>query len=522
MPQVTAPVPILMVDDRAQELLVLQSILANPEYELVSARSGEEALKLLLDRDFALVLLDLMMPGMDGFEVASFIRRRPRSKLTPIVFLTAAGTEVTAIHRAYAVGGVDYLAKPIDAEIVKAKVAIFVELFRKDRQLLLQSEALRESDKRERALQMAEMKLAHDKRYRDLAEAIPQMVWTARPDGAWDYCNRRWCDYTGFDFEHTRDWRWLDAVHAEDRENLRTRWRESVAGTRPFEVEARLRRGADGVFRWHLARAVPETDDAGGVVAWLGTCADVEDFKGAIRVRDDFLAVAAHELRTPLTALRLRLEGIRRRQAKSNGGTDSPVAEKIEDGIRQVARLGRLVDALLDVSRIEAGHLKLDREEFDLAEAVRDVVDRLHESAELAGCAVELRATTAPGHWDRLRIEEVMANLLLNAIKYGAGKPVSVRVSVDDETRTARLEVQDFGIGIAPEHLHRIFQRFERAAPTEHYGGFGIGLYITRQIVEAHGGSIGVATAPGAGSTFTVRLPTRVENSRTSPRQDPA
>src|SRR5262245_29668151 len=182
-------VDILVVDDRREDLLVIESILGDRGYNLVTASSASAALRKVLEHDFAAILLDVRMPDMDGFELAAFIKQRERSRLTPIIFLTAAGAEVGSIYRAYSVGAVDYLMKPLDPDVLRAKVAIFAELFRKDQRIHEQAEQLRASE-------LARLKVINDRRYKNLAEAIPAMVWTANPAGAVTFINRRWTEYT--------------------------------------------------------------------------------------------------------------------------------------------------------------------------------------------------------------------------------------------------------------------------------------------------------------------------------------
>ncbi|WP_375769150.1 ATP-binding protein [Archangium gephyra] len=228
----------------------------------------------------------------------------------------------------------------------------------------------------------------------------------------------------------------------------------------------------------------------------------------SVRLRDEFLAVASHELKTPLTPLRLQLQGLRR-AVEGQGG--EPVApERILRAVRgcesQVRKLAGLVNDLLDVAKLARGRLPLHLEAVDLGAVVREVLEQLSSEAARAGCEVELvDGTAVVGQWDRLRLEQVVTNLLTNAFKYGAGRPIHVRV--EWEEGRARLSVRDEGIGIAPEHRGRIFGKFERAVSERHYGGLGLGLHITQQIVSALGGAILVDSEVGRGSTFTVELP---------------
>jgi signal transduction histidine kinase len=235
-----------------------------------------------------------------------------------------------------------------------------------------------------------------------------------------------------------------------------------------------------------------------------------QEAQNAVRLRDEFLGIASHELKTPLTPLRLKLQMLQR---QVNGAllesTPLPVervSESLDVTLRQVRKLTDLVDNLLDVSRITAGRLRLELEELDSSSVAAELLSRFAPSAVQLGCALELHAPEPVfGRWDRLRVEQVVTNLLSNALKYGAGRPVVVRVEEDGER--ARLTVRDQGTGIAEEDLGRIFERFERAVSDRHYGGLGLGLYITRQIVEAFGGTVRVASEPGRGSTFTLELP---------------
>nr|WP_269149129.1 ATP-binding protein [Corallococcus macrosporus] len=228
----------------------------------------------------------------------------------------------------------------------------------------------------------------------------------------------------------------------------------------------------------------------------------------AVRARDSFLSVASHELNTPLTSLTLNIQALRRDMEPRAGGAASPEAlsAKVVAVQRQVSRLSSLVRELLDVSRITAGRLRLEREDLDLAALTREVVPRFSEDLARAGCELRLDARgPATGHWDRLRLEQVLQNLLSNAIKYGRGRPIEVRVEADDAR--AWLTVKDQGVGIPPEGHARLFQRFERLASERHYGGLGLGLWIVKQIVDAMEGRIRVESEPGQGSTFTVELP---------------
>ena len=234
----------------------------------------------------------------------------------------------------------------------------------------------------------------------------------------------------------------------------------------------------------------------------------VDDLQQAVRARDEFLSIASHELKTPLTSLQLQVDGYRRmvEQQPDLPAANAKLAKKMATIAQQTERLTVLIEHLLDVTRVTSGRLVLEPERVDLTDIVRRVLVLFQDGIERAGVTVELRQLVpVMGHWDRLRIEEVVGSLLGNALKYGDHQPVEISVGpVEDR---ARLVVTDHGIGLSPEERERIFQRFERAVPETHYGGFGLGLWMVRQVVEAHRGSIQVISEKGRGSTFIVELP---------------
>jgi PAS domain S-box-containing protein len=231
----------------------------------------------------------------------------------------------------------------------------------------------------------------------------------------------------------------------------------------------------------------------------------IAELEAAVRARDDFLSIASHELRNPVNAVQLQLVGVLRAYQR---GTDEVRPDELRDRVAQangqVGRLTRLLDNLLDVSRISAGSIVLEPEELDLAEVVRSVIDQVRGESEDRQIQFGDREPVV-GRLDRLRVEQVVSNLLSNAIKYGDGQPIVI--SLDHDGRSARLSVKDRGIGIAPDQHERLFARFERGVSRRQYGGFGLGLWITRQLVDAMGGSISVDSRPGHGATFSIVLP---------------
>jgi PAS domain S-box-containing protein len=224
-----------------------------------------------------------------------------------------------------------------------------------------------------------------------------------------------------------------------------------------------------------------------------------------VRERDEFLSVASHELRTPVTALQLQLQLLHRAAQRSVEALPVDLGQRFASLERQTRRLALLVNELLDVSRMRLGHVELRLEALDLAEVAREAADNVATELARSGSTLALDLQPVTGRWDRQRLEQVISNLLVNASKFGEGRPIELRI--DPGAEGARIRVSDQGIGISAEQQERVFERFARAVPAQNFGGLGLGLYISRQLVEAHGGTIEVTSAPGAGATFTVLLP---------------
>jgi PAS domain S-box-containing protein len=353
-----------------------------------------------------------------------------------------------------------------------------------------------------------------ENRFQIMADAAPVLLWMSDTDGLCTYFNQSWLAFTGRTVEEEWGVGWAEGIHFEDFQRCMDTYLAAFNVRKVFEMEYRLRRH-DGEFRWILDRGTPRYGPGGIFAGYIGSCIDITDRKRletqlvkAVRDRDDFLSIASHELRTPLTTLRLEIESLRRslRLRPETALSNGQLARNVEVAGTQTARLVALVENLLDVSRLASGRLELQMSEFDLSELLDEIVGRMRPALEAARCSLEVvEQANIVGKWDRLRLDQVISNLLTNAAKYGAGQPVEV--SLRRGHAFAHLEVRDHGIGIAPEDQDRIFQRFERAASGTHYGGFGLGLWISREIVLALGGSIELESSPGAGATFAVLLP---------------
>ncbi len=347
-------------------------------------------------------------------------------------------------------------------------------------------------------------------RFATLAELVPQLVWTAAPDGTVDYFNQRWYDYTGTTAAQALGHGWAHVLHPDDREATWERWQAALRSGQPVEVEYRLR-GADGRHQWFLARGVPLRDAGGRVARWFGTCTNIEAQKRAEqalreadRAKDEFLAMLGHELRNPLGAIGSAVRVLD--SAAKQDATAGRAQAVIE---RQVGHLVRLVDDLLDVGRVTAGKIALNRRPLDLADAAANVVTAWRAAGRTDRHRVAVEAVSVWVDADETRLEQVIANLLGNALKYTPpGGSVVVWVKADGDG--AVLEVQDSGVGIPSDLIGRVFDLFVQGdrALDRAQGGLGIGLTLVRRLVELHGGTVEARSAGlGRGSTFTVRLP---------------
>jgi len=499
---------ILVVDDQPSNLTAVQATLEPLGTELLLARSGEEALKRLMEfHEVAVILLDVRMPGMDGFETARLIKQRERSRHIPIVFLTGLDEDETHVFRGYEHGAVDYIRKPIDPDVLRSKVRVFVDLHERGVALRRQAELLREHE-------LAAMERRHEERYRAIIDAAPQIVWVLDTRGEVQYANERWRAFSGLPRGETRLAALRRFVHRDDDEALLRCWQAAVEAGEPFEAQFRLRRAADGARRWHLGRGVPQRDDAGRVTGWVVTATDIDDQKrievalqeteqalrAASEAKDVFLAAASHELRTPLTVAKAQT-GLALRRL---GDTDAGRALTMID--RQIGRMVRLVEDLLDVGRLQSGRLTLERETFDLVEMLHETRERMQLLSEAH--PIELDTPDAlPFFGDRSRVEQVVTNLVSNAIRYSPEGGV-VRISLAQVGDGVRISVRDAGMGIPAERQAEIFERFGQAHGVR-YGGLGLGLTIAHGIVAQHGGDIRVESSgvPGEGSVFHVDLP---------------
>jgi len=379
----------------------------------------------------------------------------------------------------------------------------------------------------------AEASREGEDRFRSLAEAIPQIVWTTDPEGNHDYFNRRWFEYTGQSFESSRDWGWHGVVHPDDSEECLRRWTHSLGTGEPYEVEYRFRRGADGAWRWFLGRATPVRDKSGRIVKWFGTCTDIDDQRRAIdqlsqseeryrnravelarltrqlkhtatslerrnRELDQFAYVASHDLKAPLRAIANLSEWI---EEDLDGQLPPDAAHKMQLLRGRVHRMEGLINGLLQYSR--AGRTAEAEELVDTAALVGEVVDSL--SPQL-GFTVEVRPPMPHLVCERLLLGQVFSNLISNAIKHHDRPEGWIVVSARDLGESWEFSVADDGPGIAPAYHEKVFAIFQTLQPRDRVESTGIGLALVKKIVEGRGGTVGLESA-GRGSTFRFSWP---------------
>lgn len=629
-----SPAKILLVDDHEANLLALEVVLQPLGQELVKARTGEEALRLLLHEDFAVVLLDIRLGGMDGFEVAQSIRAQERSKQTPIIFVTAYESDDFPLAKAYTLGAVDYLVKPLAPEILRAKVEVFLSLFCRTEQI------------RQLQRQQSENEALH--RFRAIIEhswdgyafiGTDSIIHYASPSNfrILGYRLEEFIGHSVFEFMHPDDkdrmqklfaallaqpggvitsvyryrhkdgrWRWLeatgtnllddpavraiignyrditeqkeseqaraelaaivesseDAIIGEDLQGNVTSWNQGAerlygfraeeivgksisvlhfaegAGDSPNLLE-RLGRG-EWVEPFHTVRrrkdgtrvdvslsVSPIKDSEGRMIGAAKIARNIgpqkrleeelrrhaRELAEAHRHKDEFMAMLAHELRNPLAPMRTGVHILRQSQ------TPPEVRQRTHDMMdRQLRHLSRLIDDLLDVSRIVRGKVQLRRERLDLRYVVRTVAHDRRPVLEQAGLTLLLDVSETPVCvlGDQTRLTQVLNNLLDNSVRFAKGRnTVTVRIRADAEHRQAVLSVRDEGIGIDPKLLPHVFTPFLQADRSldRSRGGLGLGLSMVKGLVELHGGRAeAFSEGPGRGAEFAIRLPLEQES----------
>lgn len=466
-----------MVDDRPDNLLALEAVLSHPEYHLVKASSGSEALSLLLQWNFALILLDVQMPDMDGFETVSWIRQNERFKQIPVILITAINKEMSHIHRGYKEGVADYLFKPFDPEILRAKVAVFADLYRKNLTIKEQARLLLESERRERERRLTELELENLRRYRSLADAIPHIVLKFQFDGIADYFNRFWTHYTGLTLEQSLGRGWQTAIHPEDLASFLETWKQArMNGEGDFEIECRIRRLTDGTYRWHLVRIVKETQLGGELVGWLGTCTEIHERKQAaermeqeqelleqavesrtrelIRAQKDILEISEKEQKRIgqdlHDGLAQQLAGISFKSKILQQKLDKKAPQEAGEAYEI---LDLLKKAIGETKRLARGFYPIELERHGLYSALQELVINTEKMFNIT-CVCRWDAVKLEDRGMECHIYRIVQEALHNAIKHGKAKRVTVCGT--QKENTIEVTVEDDGKGLPDQD--EIFQ----------------------------------------------------------------
>jgi signal transduction histidine kinase/DNA-binding NarL/FixJ family response regulator len=548
---IDAPVRLLLVDDRPENLLALEAILEPLGQIMVRATSGEEALRQVLVNDFAVILLDVQMPGMNGFETAKLIKAREKTRHIPIIFLTAISKEERYVFEGYSVGAVDYMSKPFQPDILRSKVMVFVDLYRKQRQLADQEQLLREHERRELELRHRAELSEREARFGEIVgsamDAIISFDASRRVTlfnaAAERMFGRAADDVMGRDiallFPTRQRAAFVSSLHRGGRDDepdgdgsaaspgqLDARPLASFAGARAdgeeFPIEASLsrldlpqgtvytliardvseRRRAEAALRAKTESLAVATDELTRANAELSR--RQAELEQAMNARSRFYASMSHELRTPINAIlgynTLLLEHIY-----------GPLNEKQAEGLKRTQRAAKhlleLVNDVLDLSKIEANKIELKPQPVVFPALIEDLFVTVRPMADERGSELTLEYEGDPVTvvTDPRRVRQILLNLLSNAIKFGRGQPI--RIVCARQGTGVRIEVIDRGVGIALEDQPKIFDEFVQLSRTPQHEGTGLGLPISRRLAQLLHGTLEVVSAPGEGSCFRVVIP---------------
>jgi two-component system, NtrC family, sensor kinase len=500
------PVNILMVDDQPAKLLSYEAILSPLGENLLKANSGREALEHLLRTDVAVVLMDVSMPEIDGFQLADMIREHPRFQNTAIIFISAVHLTDLDRLKAYERGAVDYISVPVIAELLRAKVSVFAELHRKSQQLERLNRELEQ-----RVAERTEELRESESQFRSLANSIPQLAWMANPDGSVFWYNQRWYEYTGTSNKEMTDGAWKNLIHDDHVQQVVAGMEHCWQVGDPWEDTFPLL-GKDGTYRWFLSRALPIRDANGHIVRWFGTNTDITERKQAedALIKSERLAamgrlagIIAHEINNPLEAISNAFYLLR----------DHP---SLDEEARYYSRLAE--EELARVAQISKQTLSFYRGSqqqapVQLSEILDNVIELQSRRLQLSGISVE-KQYRCDGviQGSAVELKQVFLNIIGNAVQaMPSGGRLRVRLCTSLQWSTGRrgvrVSVHDSGQGIRPEHAKRIFEPF---FSTKEAKGTGLGLWISRGIIQKYEGTIrfrSLRLSNAQGTCFSVFIP---------------
>ncbi|MBS1585605.1 MAG: response regulator [Bacteroidetes bacterium] len=515
---------ILIVDDKAENIFSLQRTLEMHSFEVDSANSGEEALKKILNTDYSLIILDVQMPGMDGFEVAETISGYSKSKDIPIIFLSAVNTDKKFIAKGYTAGGVDYVTKPVDADIFMLKVKTLHRLYEQNRELnRIQSSLLQEVQTRKEAEQQLTKTMQEQ---RSILESMPQIAFTLKPNGELEFVNEQWYVYSNSDKQ-------MPGFDPGDDE-VAAKIVKTVGEGKSLTAEVRIKNLVSDSYRWHLLKLMPiRQGDA--ISKWVGTFTDIHDQKAAnetleakVQQRTEeliaknkeleasnhelqqFASVASHDLKEPLRKIQIFSTIVRDRHLNGSDQAEDNMGRIIEASQRMTG----LINDLLNYSRLSIDTLF---EEVDLKQTISEIVKDLEFTIDDKKATIIIsdlpRIQAVPG-----QMRQVFQNLLSNSLKFARPelRPEIQISGVILPGDMCRITVKDNGIGFDEQYLDRIFTIFQRLNARESYEGTGIGLAIVKKIIEKHGGTITAKSQPGDGAAFIIELPMHQNSFKTN------
>lgn len=512
------PIEILLVDDTPDKLLALEAALGDLGETIVKAESGSEALRLVLKREFAVILLDINMPAMDGFETASLIRQRRSSAHTPIIFVTSFSTADVEVYRGYSLGAVDYLFTPVTPEVLRSKVAVFVELAKKNREIQRQAEALRraEEERMQRKLDETTARLEWETRRNHFFRLSIELLAISDYQGVFTQTNPTWKRTLGYADAELHGHALQEFLHPEDLAAANETIANILKADTPLYFENRFR-ARDGGYHWLgwtiapfaaegllyiFARDMTERRERENEIRRLNT--DLEQRTLSLQLLnqelESFSYSLAHDLRTPLRSISAYSEMILAGEA----GEVTPEALKMVRTVqRNSGRMTQLMDDFLAFFRVARKDVK--QEKIVMTAVAREAIATVQVDAKRQ---IEFKVgTLPPAKGDPAMVLQVLVNLVSNSVKFTALKPkAEIEIGCMADRSPTIYYVKDNGVGFNMKYYSRLFGVFERLHRREEFDGTGIGLAIVQKIVQRHGGSVWAESVVDQGATFYFTL----------------
>lgn len=518
---------ILLVDDKSENIFALKSVLESNKFQVDTALSGEEALKKVLRNTYVLIILDVQMPVLDGFEVAEAISGFKKAQNTPIIFVSAVSTHKKFITKGYTSGAIDYITKPVDPDILIMKVKTFYRLYEQTNDLKKAQQALQKEVEVRKEAESSLNKTVVE--LHSILESIPQIAFTAKADGTIEYVNEQWYAYASDKnrFPETN----------EKNKSISEKWRETVQSGQQLEMEVQIKKLQATNYRYHLLRAIPVISDD-KIVKWVGTFTDINhqkmindilERKVDERTRElqainkeletsnndlqQFASVASHDLKEPLRKIQVYSNMIKEKHLIEDEKKFSYYLDKV---IVSSDRMSGLINDLLNYSRLsQANFFELCDLNQILKEILFDLELLINEKKATIHTGDLPNVEVAPG-----LIRQLFQNLVSNALKFSR-KDVPPVVTIESEIKEAKevaefitgsdkycvIKIHDNGIGFDERYTNKIFSLFQRLNSREKYEGTGIGLAIAKKIIDKHHGFITATSKENEGSTFIITLP---------------